>query len=65
MSKSLHCSRIYPGCDFVAHGATDDEVVALATQHARETHYLAETDWTVLAKFCAAVRNGDERVSAA
>lgn len=65
MPKSLRCGDVFPGCDFVARAATDDEVIALTTQHAREKHELKEMDWALLAKLCGAIRNGDEASSSA
>ena len=64
MAKSVRCGDIFPGCDFVALGRNDDEVIAVARKHANETHGLAEMDWALLAKYCAAIHNDEQRLTA-
>lgn len=44
MTKKLHCGDIMPGCDFVAEGENEDEVLSKAAEHAREKHGLNEID---------------------
>lgn len=58
--KYLRCNEIYTGCDFVSRGASDDEVIALAVNHAQKKHGLSGLDWATLAKFSAAV-SSDEK----
>lgn len=66
MAKALHCNEIFSGCDFVARGTDDDEVLALAMQHAQSKHILEKIDWDVLAKFCGAIRKVEgQKVSSA
>ena len=36
--KTLHCSDLMKGCDFVATGATEDEVIKKTAEHARSAH---------------------------
>lgn len=62
MPKWLPCNAIYQGCDFIARGASDDEVIVRAVQHAEAKHSLSEIDWQILAKLCAAIR--EEEISA-
>jgi predicted small metal-binding protein len=38
MSKKLACGSVVPGCEFVAHGESDEEIMMKASQHAREAH---------------------------
>lgn len=44
MTKKLHCGDIMPGCDFVAEGEDEDEVLTKAAEHAREKHGMSEID---------------------
>ena len=36
--KTLHCGDLMKGCDFVATGATEDEVMKKAAEHAKSAH---------------------------
>ena len=36
--KALHCGDLMNGCDFVARGATEDEVMKKAAEHAKTAH---------------------------
>ena len=36
--KTLHCDDLMKGCDFVATGATEDEVMKKAAEHAKSAH---------------------------
>ncbi|MFZ0212905.1 MAG: DUF1059 domain-containing protein [Candidatus Acidiferrales bacterium] len=40
MPKTLRCTDVIPGCDFVARGETDEEVIARAAEHVRAKHHL-------------------------
>lgn len=60
MPKRLYCEDVFPGCDFVAHGSSEDEVLFLAVQHARAKHSLGEADWEILARFSGAIQRVDE-----
>ncbi|MGH7544186.1 MAG: DUF1059 domain-containing protein [Gemmatimonadota bacterium] len=44
MTKELRCNDIMPGCDFVARGEDEAEVLSKAVEHAREKHGLDEID---------------------
>ena len=44
MAKELRCNDIMPGCDFVARGEDEAEVLSKAAEHAREKHGLNEID---------------------
>jgi predicted small metal-binding protein len=52
-----------PGCNFVATGSTDDEVLSAAAEHAREQHGLTEISEELVEQARAAIR--DEQASAA
>jgi predicted small metal-binding protein len=36
--KALHCGDLMKGCDFVATGATEDEVMKKTAEHAKSAH---------------------------
>lgn len=40
--KQFACSTVVDGCDGVVTGATEDEVLAAAAQHAAEAHGMNE-----------------------
>lgn len=42
MSKILRCADIVPGCDYVAHGESEWDVLRQAAEHARTVHNLSE-----------------------
>lgn len=43
MSKVLKCGDLMPGCDFVAKGETEAEVLKAAAVHAKTAHGLEVT----------------------
>ena len=38
MSKQFRCADLMPGCDFVAKGKDDAEVLKAAAEHAKTAH---------------------------
>lgn len=46
--KEIRCAEIgvFPTCDYVGRGETEDEVMAAAGRHVQETHGLGEQDIT-------------------
>jgi len=40
--KKFACGQVVPGCDGVVTGATDDEVLAAAAEHAASAHGMSE-----------------------
>jgi predicted small metal-binding protein len=52
--KKFACANVVPGCEGVVTGATDDEVLAAAAQHAAEAHDMTEVPDEVV----AAIRSG-------
>jgi len=42
MAKQLKCGDLMPGCDFVATGATEAEVLEKAAAHAKTAHGLQQ-----------------------
>lgn len=60
MKKLLRCCDVIPGCDFVAHGVSENEIIIRATQHAREAHSVKWITPEWLQRVLAAIR--DEEV---
>ena len=56
MAKELRCGDVMPGCTFVASGATEEEVLKKAAQHAKEKHNVKELKPDLVAKVKAAMR---------
>ena len=56
MPKEMRCADLMPGCTFVATGATDDEVVRKAAQHAKERHNVKEITPDLAKKVKAAIK---------
>jgi predicted small metal-binding protein len=63
MKKRFHCSDVIPGCDFVAHGVNENEIIMRVTQHARTAHNVAWMTPDLLKRVVAAIRD-EESVSA-
>lgn len=42
MAKVLKCEDLMPGCAFEAKGATENEVMAKAAEHAKTVHHIQE-----------------------
>ena len=38
--KTLHCGDLTKGCDFIATGATEDEVMKKTAEHAKIAHHM-------------------------
>ena len=43
MAKTMKCGDLMPGCDFEAHGETEEDILKAAAQHAKEAHGLDVT----------------------
>jgi len=63
MAKTLHCNDVIPGCKYVVSGATEEEVVRQAAEHARLEHNIRRITPEISAMVRAAVR--DDKASAA
>ena len=59
MSKVLTCRDVGVDCDFVARGATEDEVMQKAAEHAAKDHGFAEIPPDLASKARAAIRDED------
>ncbi|MDJ0949946.1 MAG: DUF1059 domain-containing protein [Alphaproteobacteria bacterium] len=58
MTKTLACGDLMPGCDFVAEGESEDEVLAKAAAHAKAAHGIEEVTEDLAAKVKAAIKDG-------
>jgi predicted small metal-binding protein len=56
MAKELRCGDVMPGCTFVANGATEEEVLRKAAQHAKDKHNVTQLTPDLVVKVKAAIR---------
>ncbi len=56
MTKELRCADLGMNCSHVMKGATDEEVLKQAEDHARKAHHLGTMDEKMKAKVTAAIR---------
>lgn len=54
--KALHCSELMKGCDFVATGATEDEVMKKTAEHAKSAHNMHHLSPETALKLRQAIR---------
>jgi predicted small metal-binding protein len=57
VSKLLKCDAIFPGCEGEVRAESEDEVLHLAVEHARQAHGLDEIDQPTAAKVKAAIQD--------
>jgi predicted small metal-binding protein len=57
MAKILTCRDVGVDCDFVARGATEEEILRKAAEHARKDHGFPGIPPELMAKVKAAIRN--------
>jgi len=55
--KAMHCGDLMKGCNFVARGATELEVMKKATEHAKTAHGVEKITPEMAQKVKAAIRN--------
>lgn len=56
MARELRCGDIVEGCDFVARGEDEDEVLREGARHARQEHGIEEMDDETRRKVRGAIR---------
>ncbi|MDW3219769.1 MAG: DUF1059 domain-containing protein [Acidimicrobiales bacterium] len=56
--KQFACGTVVEGCDGVVTGATDDEVLAAAAEHAATVHGMSEVPDEVVAAIRAGITEG-------
>jgi predicted small metal-binding protein len=59
MRKELACGRVVPGCDFVAHASSDEELMLKAAEHARNVHGVSHMSEDLKAKIKDAIVDVD------
>jgi predicted small metal-binding protein len=57
MAKIFECGSVVPGCRFVAHGPSKEELVMKAADHLRSTHNVDHLSDRLRAKIRAVIRD--------
>jgi len=57
MAKILSCRDVGVDCDFVARGASEEEILEKAAEHGRKEHGMTEIPPELYAKARAAIRD--------
>jgi len=57
MTRELRCADLIPGCDFVAHGTNDSDVMKKAAEHGKRAHRMIAIGMEVEKKARAAIRD--------
>jgi len=60
VARELRCGDLMPGCNFVAEGKDDSEVMKKAAEHAKSVHKMVAIAMDVEKKARAAIRNVGE-----
>ncbi len=58
MGKVLECRSVVPGCEFVMHGESEEEIMMKASEHARAAHGVEHMSEELKAKIRAAIKEG-------
>lgn len=61
MAKSLHCNDVIPGCRYVAHADTEEEIMRQTSEHARLEHKIRRITPEIAAMVRAAIRDDSAR----
>jgi predicted small metal-binding protein len=57
VARELRCADLIPGCDFVAQGKDDSEVMRKVAEHAKNAYRMAAISMELERKARAAIRN--------
>ena len=57
MSKVLECGSVVPGCKFVAHAESEDDLMMKMAEHLRAAHDVDHLSDSLKAKIRAAIRD--------
>lgn len=60
MRKELACGAVVPGCDFVAHAATEEDLMLKVADHARKVHGVTHLSDDLKAKIKGAITEADQ-----
>jgi predicted small metal-binding protein len=55
--KAMHCGDLMKGCNFVARGATEEEVMKKAAEHTKTAHGMDKITPELAQKVRAAIKN--------
>jgi predicted small metal-binding protein len=55
--KSMRCGDLMKGCNFVARGATEEEVMKQAAEHAKSAHGIVKITPELAQKVKAAIKS--------
>lgn len=55
MTKTLKCGDLMPGCDFVAQGESEEDILRQAAAHAKEAHGIDEVTDELVAQVRAKI----------
>jgi predicted small metal-binding protein len=56
MSKVLECRSVIPGCNFVVHGDSEDDVLMKEEEHAQRVHGVEHISEQLKAKIRSAIK---------
>ena len=56
MTRELRCAELIPGCDFVAQGTRDSDVMKKTAEHAKRVHRMVAIAMEVEKKAREAIR---------
>jgi predicted small metal-binding protein len=57
MTKVLRCDAIFLGCGHVVRAESEEEILRLAAEHAKQVHGVTEIDEAMTRKVRAAITN--------
>jgi predicted small metal-binding protein len=57
MAKVLRCNDLMPGCPYETKGATEDDVLAQAAEHAKTVHGITEIPVGMMAQVQSAIQD--------
>lgn len=57
MAKVLRCDAIFLGCGHVVRAESEEELLHLAAEHAKQVHGVAQVDEAMARKVLAAITN--------
>jgi predicted small metal-binding protein len=56
MTKVLECRTVVPGCDFVVHGESEEDVMMKEEEHARRVHGVEHISEPLKARIRSAIK---------
>jgi len=57
LPKQLKCGDLMPGCEFIARGANEEEVMKKAAEHAQKAHGIQQVTPELAAKVKRAIKD--------